>query len=170
MLRLSNGVHIMTNWLRYRLAGLQDAVGDVQVDHITTFEQLDFATGEVDVAIRNGDQQDVGMFSDTICEKWRAPMASPKIAAKIQGPSDLLAMPPIEARHPREPKSRPSFVDWLEANGEEGTTRNVQFAPRCSHSTLLTFGSRTEHVHALWLSLRIEPRSTAFERRVPCIC
>ena len=128
-LKISTGIHFMANWLSFRLASLQAVVGDVTIEHDTTFEYLDFVSGEIDVAIRNGDQRDSGLFSETICEEWWAPMGSPALAERLEKPEDLLSIPFIEARHPREPKGHPSIGDWLKANGVNAMPNHVQQVP-----------------------------------------
>ena len=127
--KVSTGQHFMTNWLAPRSARMQLAAGDVVIDHVTTFETLKFERGEVDLAIRNGNQTIEGLHSETIYEEWWTPMVAPQMAKTLRVPSDILNIPIIEARHAREPKGHPSLVDWLRANGVHEKPSDIRLVP-----------------------------------------
>lgn len=115
--KMSCGIHFMANWLAPRSAKLQFALNDFEIDLISTFELLNFELGEVDLAIRNGNQEIKGLHSETIYKEWWTPMVSPDVARTLKTPSDLLNFPLIESRRPREPEGHPSIADWLIAAG-----------------------------------------------------
>lgn len=127
--KMTCGVHFMANWLAPRAARFQGALDGFEVDHITTFGKLSFETGEVDLAIRNGNEQIVHHHSETIYREWWTPMVAPEIAKTLKRPSDLLNLPLIESRHPREPKGHPSAFDWLKAAGVEREHPDVRLVP-----------------------------------------
>ncbi|WP_050530499.1 LysR family transcriptional regulator [Pseudaestuariivita atlantica] len=127
--KLTCGVHFMTNWLAPRSARLQEALDGYPVDHITTFEALDFAAGEVDLAIRNGNEAVSGLHSETVYREWWTPMVSADVARTLKRPSDLMRVPVVEARHPREPKGHPGLADWLKAAGVNETHPDTRVIP-----------------------------------------
>ena len=128
IIKLATGVHFMTNWLVPRATRLRNAIMPHDIDHITTFDLLNFEAREVDLAIQNGDHDVPGLETATLYVEWWTPMTSPELAATLTRPADILDLPGIETRHPREPKGHPSLDDWLRAcglNEVHPDTRNV---------------------------------------------
>lgn len=127
--KITCGVHFMTNWLAPRAALFQKALEGFEVDHITTFDKLSFELGEVDLAIRNGNERITRHHSETIYREWWTPMVAPEVARTLKRPSDLLNFPLIESRHPREPKGHPSIQDWLKVVRVEFEHPDVRLVP-----------------------------------------
>ena len=90
-------------WLAWRLGGFQLAHPDTAVRLLTDNRLTDFATDEVDVAIRSGGGRWPGLAAHQLMPLDFTPMCSPAFLDDLDGkiaPADLLKLPLISAHDP----------------------------------------------------------------------
>ncbi len=88
-LTITAGPAFTANWLAPRLFDFAQKHPDIEVRFSATLRLLDFDRDEVDLAIRFGEGDDAGMFSQDLIYEWMTPMMCPKLAEQIKTPADL---------------------------------------------------------------------------------
>ncbi len=112
LLRLHCAPSMAANWLMPRLRHLiADHPGlDVRLSAGTDYPR--FHNDEFDADICYGPPRQEGLVVVPLAEETVRPLCSPELAAKINEPADLLALPRIESEH-----KRVRWNAWFAANG-----------------------------------------------------
>lgn len=103
MLTVSSSNTFANTWLAWRLGAFQMAHPEMAVRMQTTDALIDFATDEVDVAVRSGLGDWPGVAADLLMTIDFTPMCSPAFLAARGGtiaPADLLDMPLVSPQDP----------------------------------------------------------------------
>jgi LysR family glycine cleavage system transcriptional activator len=103
MLTISTSQTFANTWLAWRLGGFQMQQPDMAVRLAVNDALVDFATDEVDVAIRAGIGPWEGLAADLLLSIDFTPMCSPAFLARHGGPTapaDLLRLPMISPHDP----------------------------------------------------------------------
>ncbi|MEM1344495.1 MAG: transcriptional regulator GcvA [Pseudomonadota bacterium] len=116
-LTVTAGPGFTAKWLAPRLGEFARLCPDIEIRIASTLNLLDFARDGVDVAIRFGQGDDAGLFSEHLSDEWVTPMMRPEIAARLHTPADLLAETLIHDDSMAFLKRRPGWADWLTAAG-----------------------------------------------------
>lgn len=91
------------NWLVHRLGSFQMRYPSLAVRLETSDQVIDFATTNVDVAIRSGKGQWPGLETHELIKAEFTPMLNPALAESVGGihePADLLKLKAIDASDP----------------------------------------------------------------------
>ncbi|MFL0413922.1 transcriptional regulator GcvA [uncultured Sphingomonas sp.] len=109
-----------STWLARRIGGFQAAHPDLEVRIQTTNTMIDFATAEVDLAIRSGTGGWPGLTQERLMAVDFTPMCSPEFFERHGGPkvpADLLRLPLISPDDPWiEQWLRDAGVDFAAAS------------------------------------------------------
>lgn len=115
ILTISAVVTFASNWLVQRLGSFQMQHPSLAVRLDTSNDLIDFATSNIDMAIRSGKGDWPGLISHELIKAQFTPMLSPKLAESIGGikePADLLRLRAVDP-------TDPWWKIWYEAAGIE---------------------------------------------------
>ena len=97
LLTITAGPAFTARWLAPRLFDFAGRHPEVELRFAATLRLLDFRTDDVDVAIRFGQpREDEGALHTALeIGEWMTPMMTPALAARVEGPEGLHAVPLI---------------------------------------------------------------------------
>jgi len=113
-LTLSISPDFAAKWLVHRLGRFAEAHPDIDLKVSATMHHVDFAQEDVDLAVRHGDGNWVGLHVERLCSEHLFPVCSPKLLSgrrRLDQPSDLLKFPLLHL------DSHQDWARWLEAAG-----------------------------------------------------
>jgi LysR family glycine cleavage system transcriptional activator len=124
-------------WLMPRLGRFEEAHPQVDVWLSAGMELVDFASGEVDLAIRYGTGRYPGLEVHRLMGETVAPAISPEILAEhpLLTPADLAQHVLLHDGSPDADPSCPDWPMWLAARGIKGV--DGQRGPRFNQSSLV---------------------------------
>jgi LysR family transcriptional regulator, glycine cleavage system transcriptional activator len=96
VLTVSTSPDFAAKWLVHRLGRFAEAHPDIDLRVSATMHHVDFAREDVDLAVRHGDGNWVGLGVVRLCSERLFPVCSPKLVAgrnRIAEASDLLKFP-----------------------------------------------------------------------------
>ena len=116
-LTVSTAPSFASKWLMPRLGGFEAAHPEVDVWLQAGFDLVDFATGEVDLAIRYGSGRYPALETTRLMGESVIPVASPALLAEkpIEGPEDLAQHILLHDGSPDSDESCPDWPMWLAA-------------------------------------------------------
>ena len=143
-LRVTTTSAFAARWLLPKLPLWRNTNPNISLDIISTYDVLDLAAGDVDVAIRYArNQPDDGtateLFRDTFHVVGNPSLVS--LQAKMLTPSEMLKYPRIETGWPRNDTEAPTWQRW-----EREAKKIYHEVPRLSDSVSLRF---EEELHAI---------------------
>lgn len=115
-LTVSTSPDFAAKWLVHRLGRFADAHPDIDLRVSATMHHVDFASEDVDIAVRHGDGNWPGLDVTRLCPEILFPVMSPKLLAggkRMRSPRDILKFPLIHIG------DRRNWASWLEAVGVE---------------------------------------------------
>jgi len=117
-----------SRWLMGRLDDFQSHHPDIDLHLHATRRLVDFATEEVDMAIRFGSGPFTGLHADRLMTEAIVPVASPAVAEDIAEPTDLLRYTLLnDDSHSWDP-TFPDWNTWLSSLGVTGQPRIRHFS------------------------------------------
>jgi len=124
-------------WLVPRLGRFETAHPEVDVWLSAGMELVDFANGEVDIAIRYGSGRYPGLEVMRLMSETVIPVASPALVAErpLLTPEDLAHHTLLHDGSPDADESCPDWAMWLTARGIKGVDGNR--GPRFNQSSLV---------------------------------
>jgi LysR family glycine cleavage system transcriptional activator len=124
-------------WLVPRLGRFEAAHPDVDVWLSAGIELVDFANGEVDIAIRYGSGRYPGLEVQRLMSETVIPVASPGLVAEraLATPEDLAHHILLHDGSPDADESCPDWTMWLTARGIKGV--DGARGPRFNQSSLV---------------------------------
>lgn len=124
-------------WLVPRLGRFEAAHPEVDVWLSAGMELVDFASGEVDVAIRYGSGRYPGLEVQRLMSETVIPVASPELLAEraLDSPEDLAHHVLLHDGSPDADESCPDWQMWLTARGIRGV--DGARGPRFNQSSLV---------------------------------
>ena len=124
-------------WLVPRLGRFEAAHPEVDVWLSAGMELVDFASGEIDMAIRYGAGRYPGLEVTRLMSETVIPVASPGLVAErsLLLPEDLAHHTLLHDGSPDADESCPDWVMWLTARGIKGVDGNR--GPRFNQSSLV---------------------------------
>ncbi|MBS0408559.1 MAG: transcriptional regulator GcvA [Proteobacteria bacterium] len=136
-LTLTAAPSFAAKWLVPRLGRFEEAHPQVDVWLSADMELVDFAAGEVDLAIRYGSGRYPGLESVRLMNETVIPVASPDLVAAnpLNDPSDLSHHILLHDGSPDADDSCPDWSMWLAARGVKGVDGNR--GPRFNQSSLV---------------------------------
>ncbi len=128
-------------WLMPRLGKFEEAHPEVDVWLTAGMELVDFASGEVDVAIRYGSGRYPGLEVTQLMRETVLPVMSPELLAEkpMERPEDLAQHTLLHDGSPDADESCPDWSMWLTARGIRGV--DGARGPRFNQSSLVIEGA-----------------------------
>jgi LysR family transcriptional regulator, glycine cleavage system transcriptional activator len=118
-------------WLVPRLKRFEEAYPQIDVWLSADMDIVDFASGEVDLAIRYGAGRYAGLEIQRLLNESVVPVASPELLAAnpLSSPADLARHTLLHDGSPNADESCPDWSMWLAARGIKGVdgTRGPRF-------------------------------------------
>jgi LysR family glycine cleavage system transcriptional activator len=137
--RLNSGVITVSmspdfaaKWLVIRLERLAEAYLEIELKVSATMHHVDFAREDVDLAIRHGAGDWVGLDAVNLCTEKLFPVCSPALLVSqrgIHGPEDVLQFLLLHLNDRRD------WSRWLEAAGASG--EGLLHGPILNHASML---------------------------------
>ncbi|HLI66806.1 MAG TPA: transcriptional regulator GcvA [Caulobacteraceae bacterium] len=126
-----------SKWLLPRLGDFETAHPDVDVWVSAGMELTDFASGEVDLAVRYGAGRYPGLEVSRLMQETVLPVASPDLLAQhpLDSPADLANHVLLHDGSPDADESCPDWTMWLAARGVKGV--DGARGPRFNQSSLV---------------------------------
>ena len=136
-LTLTAAPSFAAKWLVPRLGKFEEAHPQVDVWLSAGMEVVDFATGEVDLAIRYGSGRYPGLEVMRLLSETVIPVASPELLASnpLNDPADLANHVLLHDGSPDADDSCPDWAMWLAARGIKNVDGNR--GPRFNQSSLV---------------------------------
>jgi LysR family glycine cleavage system transcriptional activator len=124
-------------WLMPRLGKFEAAHPEVDVWLTAGMELVDFASGEIDIAIRYGSGRYPGLEVTRLMSETVLPVLSPALLAEkpLNGPEDLAHHILLHDGSPDADESCPDWAMWLAARGIKGV--DGARGPRFNQSSLV---------------------------------
>jgi LysR family glycine cleavage system transcriptional activator len=119
-------------WLVSRLARFAEAYPEIELKVSATMHHVDFAREDVDLAIRHGGGNWVGLDVVNLCAEELFPVCSPALLHNrraIHSPEDVLQFPLLHLNDRRD------WSRWLEAAGASG--EGLLHGPILNHASML---------------------------------
>jgi LysR family glycine cleavage system transcriptional activator len=119
-------------WLVSRLGRFAEAYPEIELKVSATMHHVDFACEDVDLAIRHGAGNWVGLDAVNLCAEELFPVCSPALLQGRRGihsPNDRLQFPLLHL------KDRRDLSRWLEAAGASG--EGLLHGPILNHASML---------------------------------
>lgn len=122
VLTISVSPSFAAKWLAPRLGSFSAANPDLDLRVSATPQHIDFADGEIDLAVRHGDGDWPALHCTRLCEETVFPVCSPTLmrATATASPGDLLACSLIHHR------DSDAWRAWLSAFGVNASARQVR--------------------------------------------
>jgi LysR family glycine cleavage system transcriptional activator len=132
VLTVSVAPSLAGKWLLPRLERFKSMHPDIDVRVSASIQFVDFASGEIDVAIRYGTGQYTGLTSELLISESLVPVCSPRLLDgphPLRSPRDIRFHTLLHDDSPDEDTSCPPWELWLKAAGVEGVdaTRGPRF-------------------------------------------
>jgi len=130
-LTVSTSPDFAAKWLVYRLGRFAESHPDIDLRVSATADRIDFAREDVDLAVRHGDGNWVGLHVVRLCPEQLFPVCSPKLVSgrkRITKASDLLKFPLLRLDDWK------TWMRWFEA---AGVTDAVAHGPILNRASLL---------------------------------
>lgn len=112
-----------SNWLSARLLNFYEQHDDFAVTIEASDTLRDFASTNIDVAIRFGEGGYEGLHSQMLFTDLVTPVCTPAVAKNLSNPSDLMSMQLIAYTWPGHADDDPSWARWFESVGVDTVDR-----------------------------------------------
>lgn len=116
-LTATSGPGFTSLWLAPRLFLFASAHPEIELRLSGSLKVLDFDRDEIDVAIRFGQGDSEGVYSQSLGLEWATPMATPALAEKLRTPEDLKNMVLLVDEVTERIDSAIGWKSWFEAAG-----------------------------------------------------
>jgi LysR family transcriptional regulator, glycine cleavage system transcriptional activator len=131
-LAVSTSPDFAAKWLVHRLGRFAAAHPEIELNLSATMHHVDFASEEIDLAIRHGAGYWPGLDAVNLCPEVLFPVCSPTLLrcqGGIRRPADVLQFPLLHLNDRRD------WSKWLEAAGTSGAGRLP--GPLLNHASML---------------------------------
>jgi LysR family glycine cleavage system transcriptional activator len=131
-LTVSVAPSLAAKWLAPRLDRFHERAPEIEVWVNADMKIVDFATDDVDLAIRYGPGRYAGLEAELLMSESILPVCSPRLLlgdAPLRSPDDLRRHALLHDASPDREISSPTWAMWLKAAGVEGVdaTRGAKF-------------------------------------------
>ncbi len=128
---ISTAPSFASKWLIPRLSRFQERYPDVEVRMSADMGLIDFATTDIDLAVRYGPGGYEGLHCERLMSESVVVVASPKLllGRSITSAADLADLPLIHDEAPERDPSCPTWPMWFAARGErrDDAERGLRF-------------------------------------------
>lgn len=111
ILTVSTSPDFAAKWLVHRLGRFAEANPGIDLRVSAMPHHVDFAREDVDIAVRHGDGEWPGLQATRLCSEHLFAVCSPKVAADLRHPRDVLKFPLLHM------DGGQAWSSWLEAAG-----------------------------------------------------
>ena len=126
-LTVSTSPDFAAKWLVPRLGRFAEAHPRIDLRVSATMHHVDFAREDVDIAVRHGDGHWPGLHVTRLCAEHLFAVCSPKVAAALRQPADVLKYPLLQL------DDSSAWAAWFQAAGiAEGDTTTGPVLNRAS--------------------------------------
>jgi LysR family transcriptional regulator, glycine cleavage system transcriptional activator len=132
VITVSTSPDFAAKWLVSRLRRFAEACPEIEPKVSATMHQVDFAREDVDLAIRHGAGNWVGLDAVNLCTEKLFPVCSPALLVsqrEIHSPEDVLRFPLLHLNDRRD------WSRWLEIAGASG--EGLLHGPILNHASML---------------------------------
>jgi LysR family transcriptional regulator, glycine cleavage system transcriptional activator len=150
VLTVSVAPSLAGKWLLPRLERFKSIHPDIDVRVSASLQLVDFASGEIDLAIRYGTGRYPGLKSERLISEAVVPVCSPKLLDgphPLQSPADVRFHTLLHDDSPDDDASCPTWEMWLKAAGVDGI--DATRGPRFNQSSLVLEAAILGHGIAL---------------------
>jgi len=123
---VSTSPSFAARWLLSRLERFQTLHPKTDVRLVATTRLVDFATEDVDVAIRFGRGNYPGLFSERLTVEEVVPVAAPRLARNLVSPQDLLGVTLLRNDSLLWDPNFPDWNTWLKSAGLDPATATTR--------------------------------------------
>jgi LysR family transcriptional regulator, glycine cleavage system transcriptional activator len=144
VITVSTSPDFAAKWLVCRLGRFAEAYPDIELKVSATMHHVDFACEDVDLAIRHGDGNWLGLDAVNLCTEELFPVCSPALLSSRRGihnPEDMLQFPLLHLTDWRD------WSKWLKAAGASG--EGLLYGPVLNHASMLIDAAIDGHGVAL---------------------
>lgn len=129
---ISTAPSFASKWLIPRLSKFQESYPDIEVRISADMTPVDFASSDIDLAIRYGPGGYEGLHCERLMPESVVVVASPRLLegrAPVRNASDLIDLPLIHDDAPERDPSCPSWAMWFAARGQrrDDVERGLRF-------------------------------------------
>ncbi|TFL19887.1 transcriptional regulator GcvA [Jannaschia formosa] len=120
LLTITAGPAFTAKWLAPRLFDFAQRHPEIELRFAATLKILDFATDDIDIAIRFGPDEgrrDAGLHQALTIREWVTPMMHPDLAARYPTPASLIEAPIIFDDSISFLRDSVGWGPWFRANG-----------------------------------------------------
>ena len=131
VLTVSTSPDFAAKWLVHRIGSFSDAYPDIDLRISASLHHVDFAREDVDLAVRHGDGNWIGLDVVRLSGEELFPICSPKLVAgrRMRKPADVLKFPLLHF------EDRTNWSRWLEASGVVGA--DVSYGPVLNRASMV---------------------------------
>jgi LysR family glycine cleavage system transcriptional activator len=132
VITVSTSPDFAAKWLVSRLGRFAEAYPEIELKVLATMHHVDFAREDVDLAIRHGAGNWVGLDAVNLCAEKLFPVCSPALLGSQRGihsPEDVLQFPLLHLN------DRKDWSRWLEMAGTSG--EGLLHGPILNHASML---------------------------------
>jgi LysR family glycine cleavage system transcriptional activator len=132
VITVSTSPDFAAKWLVSRLGRFTEAYPEMELKVSATMHHVDFAREDVDLAIRHGAGNWVGLDAANLCSEELFPVCSPALRLSRRGihsPEDVLQFPLLHLNDRRD------WSRWLETTGASG--EGLLHGPIFNHASML---------------------------------
>jgi LysR family transcriptional regulator, glycine cleavage system transcriptional activator len=137
VLTVSVAPSLAGKWLLPRLERFKAAHADIDVRVSASINLVDFAGGEIDLAIRYGSGRYPGLIAERLISESVIPVCSPNLlkSSPLRSPADVRHHTLLHDDSPDDDQSCPTWEMWLKAAGVDGI--DATRGPRFNQSSLV---------------------------------
>ena len=134
-LTLTAGPAFTAKWLAPRLFRFVEQHPEIDMRLIPSLKKMDFDRDEVDCAIRfTRADEEPGCYVETLVHEVMTPVCTPRIAAELKTPQDLIGRPLIHDDSMKLMSNPPNWGHWLKAAGVDMDWNRGMRVPNADHS------------------------------------
>lgn len=116
-LTVTAGPAFTAKWLAPRFFGFAERHPEIELRFVASLRLMDLERDEIDAAIRYTPAPDEANYCELLIEDWVVPVAAPAVAARIQGPRDILREPLLHDDSLAIIRPAVELAHWLAAAG-----------------------------------------------------
>jgi LysR family glycine cleavage system transcriptional activator len=117
---LTAGPAFTAKWLAPRFFRFTSEHPEIELRFVASLRMLDFARDGIDAAIRFGQGEDDGVFSEVLAEEWMTPVCTPTLAERITRKGTLKGEHLLHDESIEILDPVPDWAAWGRLAGEEG--------------------------------------------------
>ena len=117
-LTITAGPAFTAKWLSPRFFRFANAHPDIELRFVASLKQLDFVRDGVDAAIRFGETEPHGMYSEILSDEWVTPVCVPEMAEGIRAAGHLADQHLLHDESIDFLSDPPDWAKWLRQTGD----------------------------------------------------